>query len=374
MLCGTVLAFAVTAWLARRLPDTPVARGARERKARSVVRDRRFVALTAISGAMSMHAFVLSIGLPLWLVGQTGAPHWLASLLLLVNTVLAVVLQVRMSQGSERPPTARRMLVKAGVVLAAVCLLVPLSGRIPGWAAAVLLAALVVVLTVGELWHTSGSWGLAVEGTPDDQRAGYLAFFNLGFTVATIVGPMAMGFLLELGGWGWAVLGGWFLALALVSRLLPVNTPARRRPPRDGRARGVRPGPSRCGTRLAGRAFPRGAPRPGRCLHAADTDEPGGHVRLPPPAAQPAPHKRPRLSWMPRTTSGATTRRTSQRARQAHRPPATCSRPAPHSAAPRLNTPHDGQCDHTANRPADSADSPTTHHLLKPAPTPPYPG
>ncbi|MEV4439391.1 MFS transporter [Streptomyces sp. NPDC049577] len=215
----TVLAFAVTAWVARRLPDTAVRRKGGERR-QGVARDRGFVALTVVNGALSLHAFVLSIGLPLWLVQRTDAPRWLASLLLVVNTVLTVVLQVRMSRGSERPATARRMLVRAGLCLAAVCLLTPLSDGLPGWAAGVLLAGLVVLLTVGELWHTSGSWGLAVARTPAERQGSYLAFFNLGFTVVTIVGPVLMGFLLALGVWGWVALGCWFALLSVASRLL----------------------------------------------------------------------------------------------------------------------------------------------------------
>ncbi|GAB3955839.1 hypothetical protein GCM10027614_66380 [Micromonospora vulcania] len=42
-----------------------------------------------------MHFSLLNIALPLWIAGHTRAPAWMISALMLINTVLVVLLQVR---------------------------------------------------------------------------------------------------------------------------------------------------------------------------------------------------------------------------------------------------------------------------------------
>lgn len=61
-----------------------------------------------------IHHALLTIGMPLWIAGHTTAPHWLVSGLLLLNTVMVVLFQVRASRGTEDlggaagPPAGRR--------------------------------------------------------------------------------------------------------------------------------------------------------------------------------------------------------------------------------------------------------------------------
>ncbi|WP_025272529.1 MFS transporter [Haloglycomyces albus] len=222
----TVVAFFATALIVRGLPNVPVPRKERV-KARAVARDRWFMVLTVLHGAFSLHAFVLGIGMPLWLARETGAPEWVSPLLLVVNTVMVVLFQIPFSRGTEDPATARARLALAGLVLTAVCALIPFSALLPPIAAVAVLLALLIALSGAELWHTAGTWGLAQSRIPDNGAGIYLAFFNFGFAAATVAGPAAIGLVLEAGTWGWAALAVWFLLLAGATLLLPLRPQSR---------------------------------------------------------------------------------------------------------------------------------------------------
>ncbi|HEY0932170.1 MAG TPA: MFS transporter, partial [Trebonia sp.] len=78
------------------------------------VRDWRFLGLTLVNGSLSLHTSILSVALPLWTLA-TGGPRWLVSLLLILNTVLAFLLQVASTRGSESPDFGQRSLRRAAV-------------------------------------------------------------------------------------------------------------------------------------------------------------------------------------------------------------------------------------------------------------------
>jgi MFS family permease len=193
------------------------------RRRTRMIRDGRFVVLTVASGMLTLHALVLAIGFPLWLVQHTAAPRWLAALLAAVNTVLSVLLQVRFSRGAERLATSRRMLVVSGLLLAAVCILVPVTGRLPALLSGACFVLLVTALTFAELWQSAGSWGYTVALAPEHQRGSYLAFFSLGFTAVTIAGPALITALVDLRLLGWLLLAAWFLVATAIVSMLPAR-------------------------------------------------------------------------------------------------------------------------------------------------------
>lgn len=208
------LVFVISALIAHRLPELPAAPPARGRQQTSVYRNRRFVLLTILNALFLLHASILLVGFPLWILVHTTTSGWVASAILTVNTVLAVVLQVSMSRGSERPATARAMLRRCGYCLAVVCAVTPLTARLPSPASAALFVVLAVVLTVGELWNSAGAWGLVLSLLEERTRDQHLAFFNVGSSAATVIWPAVLGVLLTFGAVGWFVLGGMFLVLS----------------------------------------------------------------------------------------------------------------------------------------------------------------
>jgi hypothetical protein len=220
LLCG--LMFIVCSLLSRGLPRE----GAIRRPVRAgagVGRNVRFLSVTVLYGALILSAIVLGIGMPLWIVQRTAAPHWAAGFVGLVNTVLVVVLQIRMSKGSEEPGRARRMVTAGGLLAALAALLIPASSWGGRWTSLTLCAVVVVIMTLAELYISAGSMGLALANTPPGQHAVYLATYNLGFAAATVVGPPLVTLSLAAGTGGWFAWAAAFAVVGLTAQLLPLD-------------------------------------------------------------------------------------------------------------------------------------------------------
>ncbi|MGC4804627.1 MFS transporter [Micromonospora sp. DT233] len=218
IMLGNALTFVLSVLMLLRLrmpPISPSPEG--RRRYPSGVRDWRFLRLAMVNGCLSLHMMMLSVGIPLWALAS-GAPHWMVSLLFILNTVLAVLLQVASARGSEHPGFGERALRRAAVALSACCMIfaaAPLGGR---WVAVVALTAGAVVLTAGELLQSAGGWELSFRHSPADRRAEYLAAFNLGPAAADIVGPVLLTAVVAYRSPGWLALAVAFLAVGLLVR------------------------------------------------------------------------------------------------------------------------------------------------------------
>ncbi|KPI23440.1 major facilitator superfamily MFS_1 [Actinobacteria bacterium OV320] len=227
--------FAVLASLAARLPVLNAsAKSLRRRFSVSVLRDGSFLSFTGINAVLTMHMTLLSIGIPLWIVGHTDVSSALISPLVAVNTVLAVALQVRASRGTDTIAGAARALVWAGISLAACCLLLVAAPKLPVVLAVGVLLLAMVALTGGELFQSAGGWGgsylLAVPG----QEGVYLSVFWLGVAVQQIAAPVLVSLVVTAGSTGWVVLAALFavcgLAAPPIGRWAQAQAAARHRP------------------------------------------------------------------------------------------------------------------------------------------------
>ncbi|MEO3743079.1 MFS transporter [Plantactinospora sp. B5E13] len=194
------------------------------------LRDRPFLAFTALDGLMSMHFGLLNIALPLWVVGHTTAPRWLVSALFLVNTTMVVLFQVRASRGTEDLGGAARAARRAGLAIALACLLFAVSGDLPTAGAVVLLLLGALVHVIGELWHSAAGWGISFGLAPAHAQGQYQGAYGMGMQVGGMLAPAVVTSLAI--GWGvpgWLVLGVLFVVLgALVPPV--VRWAARTRP------------------------------------------------------------------------------------------------------------------------------------------------
>jgi MFS family permease len=201
------------------------------------LRDGRYMAVAAVNGLLTLHIALLGIGVPLWVTGHTQAPKALVGLLLVVNTVLAVLFQVRASRGTENVSGSASAMRKAAVALAVSCALFALASR-PGstpLVVAILVAGL-VALTAGELFQSAGGWGLSFALAPDRSRAEYLATFNLGTSAQFVLGPAIVTVAVVGNGTaGWLAMAGAFLLTGSVAG--PLAARAQNRDlPEDGSA------------------------------------------------------------------------------------------------------------------------------------------
>ncbi|MFG1687177.1 hypothetical protein ACGFNP_43945 [Nonomuraea sp. NPDC049269] len=219
LVVGNAVAFAASAIILVRLPPVPpgpVVRGPRW----IALRDRPYLLLTGLDGIMAVQFKVLTVAIPLWLVGATAAPRWLVSGTMLISTVMVVALQVRASRGIDSPVAGGGAYRRAGVAFLISCSLVPLSAGLPGWAAAALLIAAVVIHTVGELWHSAAGFEVSFALAPAHATGQYLGVFGLGAGLAEGLGPaLLIALCITWGAPGWYVVGGLFALTGLAAPL-----------------------------------------------------------------------------------------------------------------------------------------------------------
>ncbi|MBN1172391.1 MAG: MFS transporter [Micromonosporaceae bacterium] len=178
--------------------------------------DWRYLNLTALNGALSLHMTLLSVAIPLWTVKGTAATAAIIPLLTTLNTVLAVVFQVPFARGSSDPRFGRRSLRRAGCSLMLCCAAMGLAGLCDRTLAIVALVAATVALTAGELWQSVGGWELSYRFAPTARRVEYLSIFSLGVTLQEIAGPLLVALVLVTGAAGWAGLAGLFLLATIL--------------------------------------------------------------------------------------------------------------------------------------------------------------
>ncbi|MFI7159280.1 MFS transporter [Micromonospora chalcea] len=207
-------------------------RGPGARRRGGPLRDGRFLAVSGASAVLSTHVTVLVLVVPLWTVDRAGAPPPVVSAVLLANTVLTVLLAVRLSRGAERAAPAARKLRRAGLVLAAATPLYAVTGVLPVLPAVVLLLVATAVWTVGDLWHGAAGAGLAYDLAPPGAIGAYQGADGLLAGLAQALGRGLLT-LLVLGGGpvGWLVLGGIFAAAGLAAPALARRAIANRRAP-----------------------------------------------------------------------------------------------------------------------------------------------
>ncbi|MBF5031024.1 MULTISPECIES: MFS transporter [unclassified Micromonospora] len=241
LVVGNAATYLLSAALLMRLPPQPAGAGTRRtpgtrrgggRRRGGPLRDGRFLAVSGVSAVLSTHVTVLVLVVPLWTVDRAGAPPPVVSAVLLANTVLTVLLAVRLSRGAERAAPAARKLRRAGLVLAAATPLYAATAGLPVLPAVVLLLVATAVWTVGDLWHGAAGAGLAYDLAPPGAIGAYQGADGLLTGLAQALGRGLLT-LLVLGGGpvGWLVLGGIFATAGLAAPALAGRAIANRRAP-----------------------------------------------------------------------------------------------------------------------------------------------
>lgn len=182
---------------------------------RSPWRDPRYLLLTLLSAIFGMQFGVAELGMPLWVTEHTEAPEVIVAVLLIVNTVLVVLFQVRMSRGTHDIGIAGRITMRAGWLMAAACVIYALAAGLPAWVAILVLIAAMVTHTFAEVLSQAGAWGLSFE-LADPVRAGaYQGVFGMGFSLGSLAAPIVVNATaITFGLPGWLMLAAIFLASA----------------------------------------------------------------------------------------------------------------------------------------------------------------
>ncbi|HIV57768.1 MAG TPA: MFS transporter [Candidatus Stackebrandtia faecavium] len=210
---ANALSFAVDIVLVAMFCPRPIRSSTRNRTKRfAALRDMPFLTLVAINAVIMVSDVILTVVLPLWIIQQTDAPKVMVAVVFFANTSLSVLFQVRVSKGADGLAGAARAQRKAGMVLAASCVMFAFTGFSTGIGTVLLLILGAVLLTFGELFEAVGSWGISYGLAPADKRGEYLATYGLGPEFVKMVGPSAIVAIVLSGNpLGWLSIGVMFI-------------------------------------------------------------------------------------------------------------------------------------------------------------------
>ncbi|MEZ0108772.1 putative MFS family arabinose efflux permease [Catenulispora sp. EB89] len=172
---------------------------------------RPYQAISALNAVMTLQFAFFDIGLPLWLLQDTRAPRFMVSGMLILNTALVVLFQVRVARGVRGIAAAARATCLGSLVLAGACVTTACAkGLSPVAAVAVLLVA-GVLLTAGEVLTQAGSWTLSYDLADERAVGAYQGVFNAGTAAGQMAGPLVVTqTAIRHGLAGWAALGAVF--------------------------------------------------------------------------------------------------------------------------------------------------------------------
>ena len=174
--------------------------------------------LSACNGVLTSNQVLLNVVVPLWLVERTDAPHVLLAWLFGTNTVMAVLLQVRASRGSETVRGALRAVRLCGWSFVLSCLVISLTHETVGWLSIVLIWLGHVTITGAELWQSASDWGFQAELSDHRRLGDYQGVWSLGYQVGPILFPGLYTFLaLTWGAPGWALIALLAVTAAVVA-------------------------------------------------------------------------------------------------------------------------------------------------------------
>lgn len=234
LMLGNCASYLISAGLLMRLPafspgDTPRSDGPAK-----AFRDRPFLAVSAMSAVLSVHHVVLVLVVPLWIVSRTHAPRWAVAVVLVTNTVLTVVLSVRLGRGVDTAGPAARALRRSGMVLAVAMVLFAATENLPARPALGLLMIATAVYTVGDLLHATAAAGVSYDLAAPGALGQYQGASVLLTGLAEAVAPAVLVALIVDGGGlpQWTGLGVLFVCAGLVAPTL-----ARRALATGGRSR-----------------------------------------------------------------------------------------------------------------------------------------
>ncbi|WP_214417250.1 MFS transporter [Sphaerisporangium fuscum] len=237
--------FALVAVLLLRIPATrpghaiaPTGNGGSgsppKRRPATALRNRPYLVVTVLNGVLCLQFAMVEVGVPLWIVQATEAPRATVAAVLIVNTVLVVLLQVRATRGTDSLRGASRAFSRGGLLLALSCLLIAAASGVPAWAAVVIVLGGIAMQGLGEVLSQAGGWALSYDLADEEAHGAYQGVFLAGQSAGQMLGPaLITGTALAHGLPGWAFLAALFAVSGLAM------SPVVRWAERSGRRAGI---------------------------------------------------------------------------------------------------------------------------------------
>lgn len=211
------LSFYAAAWQVRRASAgpgvaEPAQAGATADAASAKWLNRRYLLVTLGCAALALLFPLFNVEIPLWLTTRTKVPPVTVSVLFMLNTVLVVVFQARLTRWATGIRNGARAAAVAGMCIVCCCgLLATLPGLVT-WVAAAGFGLAALLLTLAEMNAGSAAWTLSFGLSPPNETTRSLAFFNTGQASAFVLGPA-----LCTSAVAWAGRGGFAILAAVVA-------------------------------------------------------------------------------------------------------------------------------------------------------------
>ncbi|GAA3598803.1 MFS transporter [Kineosporia mesophila] len=227
-LAFNVASYLVAAVLLLQVPMTlTVPAAVRQSGLRSLLHDRAFLGLIVVDVGFAICSDALMVGLPI-AVKEGGIAH-VAVLgpLLALNTLVIVTAQLFVADRLGGFSRVQALAAAGGLwcFWALAMAVLPVRSLI---FSSVMLAVLVLVYCLAEMIHAPVAQALAADAAPAQHRGMYLAGFQYGFAIASVVVPGAFTALFAVGhAVPWLALAGLAAAtaggVAVVGRFLPAG-------------------------------------------------------------------------------------------------------------------------------------------------------
>lgn len=219
LIVGNALTFAANVLIVCRLPRVPATLPQQRTRSSAAIRNIPFLFVTALNAVLIIQAPVFTFALPLWIATSTDAPEALFAVLVVLNTAVVTMFQIRAARGVDGVAVAGRAMRTAGCGLAG-CFVAFGATTFVGSAAAVAVLVLsVAVMSLVEIRYAAAEFELSFGLAPQQLQGEYSGIFTLGLGLATSVGPYLLAAFVLTGGFvGWAGLAA---AVLLASLLVP---------------------------------------------------------------------------------------------------------------------------------------------------------
>jgi MFS family permease len=220
LILGDGASFGISAMVVASIPGT-IGKPARRRASMpslAALRNPHIMLVTLLNAVLSIHATIVSVLLPLWIVDREHAVGtWLVGFLFILNTVLVIAFQVPVSANSDTIPG---MIAKARQAAFLMLASFALLGVSTGFSTAPAIAAVVLggaLLAFAEMTQAASAWAISYELAPIENQGQYLGIFGMSMALQSIVGPAGCTFLvMRFGLMGWLVIGAVVVGASLL--------------------------------------------------------------------------------------------------------------------------------------------------------------
>jgi MFS family permease len=165
---------------------------------RHVLADTRYTALTALDFLVCFQATALVVALPLWVASHTSVPDALVGVLFTLNTLLVVLLQMRVAARASSLADVPRLYTRSALLFGCAAAVYLLAGHAPPILAVAFLVIAVSAHSAMELYASTAEWTVAAELADPERRGAYLAVFWSGSSLQQVLGPVIVTSVLTL--------------------------------------------------------------------------------------------------------------------------------------------------------------------------------